>query len=282
MPTTDIKLIKMCQTIRRDMLTISHNAQIGHVGSSLSVIDLLTVLYFKILNIRINEPFWVDRDRFILSKGHAGAGLFTVLHHRGFFSREILDTFCKDGGKLMVHPEFNDLPGIDWGTGSLGHGLSVGVGIAYAAKLMKKNFKVYVLVSDGEINEGTIWEAALFAGHHKLDNLVVILDCNGSQGLGKTKDILNMEPLEDKWKAFNFNTSIIDGHNIKQIINSFQSIPKNNKPSIVIAKTIIGKGVSFMEGEFCWHYYDPKPQHMILALKELKDKTLKEDKVKHL
>lgn len=270
----DTNLKKMCQIIRRDMLTISHNAQIGHVGSSLSVIDLLTTLYFKILNIRPKDPSWENRDRFILSKGHAGAGLFTVLHHRGFFNKEVLNTFCKDGGKLMVHPEPNNLPGIDWGTGSLGHGLSVGVGMAYAAKLMNKSYKVYVLISDGEINEGTIWEAALFAGHHNLDNLIIILDRDGTQGMGNTKNILNMEPLEDKWKSFNFSTSIIDGHNIDQIIKALKSPSQNSKPKIIIANTIIGKGVSFMEGDFRWHYYDPKPHHMQIALKEL-DESLK-------
>lgn len=265
------KLGKICLLVRRDMLTISHNVQIGHVGSSLSVIDLLTTLYFEILNIRPKDPFWENRDRFILSKGHAGAGLFTVLHHRGFFNKEILDTFCKDGGKLMVHPESNDMPGIDWGTGSLGHGLSVGVGMAYAAKLMNKSYKVYVLISDGEINEGTIWEAALFAGHHNLDNLIIILDRDGTQGMGNTKNILNLEPLEDKWKSFNFNTSIIDGHNIDQIIKTLKSPSQNSKPKIIIANTIIGKGISFMEGDFRWHYYDPKPHHMQIALKELNE-----------
>ncbi|MFA5932989.1 MAG: transketolase [Microgenomates group bacterium] len=280
MSKSNISLIKMCQIIKRDMLTISHNVQIGHVGSSLSVIDLLTTLYFKILNIRTNDPFWEERDRFILSKGHAGAGLFTVLHHRGFFNKETLDTFCQDGGKLMVHPESNGLPGIDWGTGSLGHGLSVGVGMAYAAKLMNKQYKIYVLISDGEINEGTIWEAALFAGHHHLNNLVVILDRDGTQGLGNTKDIINMEPLEAKWKTFNFSTSVIDGHNIDQITKALTNI-SDSKPNIIIANTIIGKGVSFMEGDFRWHYYDPKPQHMQIALKEI-DETLnfKRTKVK--
>lgn len=266
----NVLLNKICLLARKDVLTISHNAQIGHVGSSLSIIDLLVVLYYKIINVSPKNPYENDRDRFILSKGHAAAGLFAVLHHRGFFSKETLDTFCKDGSKLMVHPEFNDLPGIDWGTGSLGHGLSVGVGMAYAAKLMKKSFKVYVLISDGEINEGAIWEAALFAGHHHLDNLVVILDRNGSQGLGKSKDILDTEPLEAKWKSFNFNTSVIDGHNINQILESFQNIPVNSHPNIIIANTVIGKGVSFMEGDFRWHYYDPKSQHMEVALKEIK------------
>lgn len=277
MSTSNIKLEKICQLVRTDMLTISHNAQIGHVGSSLSVIDLLVTLYFGILNILPNDPFWEDRDRFILSKGHAAAGLFTVLHHRGFFDKETLDTFCKDGGKLMVHPEFNDLPGVDWGTGSLGHGLSVAVGMAYAAKLIKKTFKVYVLVSDGEINEGSVWEAALFAGHHHLDNLVVVLDCNGSQGLGKTKGILDMHPLEAKWQSFNFNTSTIDGHDVNQILQTLKNMPTNSQPSIVIANTVIGKGVSFMEGDFRWHYYDPKPHHMQLALKEIKGPKVRKE-----
>jgi len=280
MPISNTKIEKICQLARRDMLTISHNAQIGHVGSSLSIIDLLTVLYFHVLNIHPSDPFWADRDRLILSKGHAAAGLFTVLHHRGFFSRDVLDTFCKDGGKLMVHPEFNDLPGIDWGTGSLGHGLSVAVGMAYAAKLMKKSFKVYAIVSDGEINEGVVWEAALFAGHHHLDNLIVVLDYNGSQGLGKTEEILNMEPLEDKWRAFNFNTSVINGHNVNEIVDTFDTLPQNLQPSIIIANTIIGKGVSFMEGDFRWHYYDPKPHHMNLALKEIKKPLEQKEKAK--
>lgn len=252
---------------RKTVLKISYNAHIGHIGSSFSIVDILTVLYFQILNIRPTEPQWEDRDRFILSKGHAAAALYTTLHKRGFFSQDVLYTFCLDGSKLLVHPEYNQLPGIDAGTGSLGHGLSVGVGMAVAAKKLTKDYRTFVLISDGESEEGSVWEAAIFAGHHRLNNLVVVVDCNGTQGLGNTKDILNLEPLDEKWRSFGWEVSKVDGHNIPQLLKAFSK--KTDKPHVILAGTVTGKGVSFMEGKFQWHYYDTNAEQLQLALEEL-------------
>jgi transketolase len=263
-------LKKLCKLVRQDVLTISHNAHMGHVGSSFSVIEILVVLYFSILNVSSKEPRDPNRDRFILSKGHAAAALFSVLFQKGFISKKEIETFCKNDSRLLVHPEWNGLSGVEHGTGSLGHGLSVAVGMAYAAKLLGKKFRVFVLVSDAEIQEGSAWEAALFAAHHKLDNLVVVLDYNGTQALGQVKEILDIDPIEKKWQAFNFETASIDGHDLKILTKTFKKFYNEGKsPKIVIAKTVMGKGVSFMENDFCWHYYDLKSEHMTTALKEL-------------
>ena len=264
-------LEKLCKLVRRDVLTISHNAHIGHVGSSFSITEILVTLYFSVMNVNSKKPSDPDRDRFILSKGHAGASLFSVLYRKGYISKKEFGTFCKDGSRLLVHPEWNGLPGIEHGTGSLGHGLSVGVGMAYAAKLLDKKYRVFVLVSDAEIQEGTVWEAAIFAAHHKLDNLVVVLDYNGMQALGKVKEVLDIDPIEKKWRSFNFETALVDGHNLKMLNNTFKKFYNAGKgPKIVIAKTVMGKGVSFMENDFRWHYYDPKEEHMKTAMEELK------------
>lgn len=260
---------KTCKLVRQDILNISHNAQIGHVGSALSVVEILVCLYFDVLKIDPKNPDWEERDRFILSKGHAAAAYFSVLCRRGFFPEEQLNTFCKNGSKLMVHPEWNGLAGVEHGTGSLGHGLPVGVGMAYAAKLGLKNYQVFVLISDSEIQEGETWEAAMFAAHHKLDNLTVIVDYNKTQAMGKVNEILNIEPLEQKWKAFGFETMIADGHDLKVLIKSMKGRRKL-KPRVVIGNTVMGKGVSFMEGDWQWHYFDPKKEHLEKALEELK------------
>jgi transketolase len=267
--TRGSELDKVCGLVRRDILTISYNAQMGHVGSAFSVVEILVALYFGVMKINPKDPLGEDRDRFILSKGHAASALYSVLSKKGFFSEKVLHSFLKDGSKLLVHPEWNNLAGVEHGTGSLGHGLSVGVGMAYAAKLASKNYRVYVLLSDSEMQEGEIWEAAMFASHHKLDNLVVVADCNGTQGLGKVDEILKIEPLEDKWKSFGFRASSLDGHNIVTLINELKK-PFNARPKIVLAKTVIGKGVSFMEGDFRWHYYNPKKDQLERAFEELK------------
>lgn len=264
-------LTKICKLVRADILKTSYLAHIGHVGSSLSIVEILAALYFQVLKIKPSSPGWQDRDRFILSKGHGALALYSILARRGFFPINLLETFCQEESKLLVHPEFNGLPGIDWASGSLGHGLSIGAGIAYGAKLMNKSFKVFVLISDAELNEGTIWEAALFAGFKKLDNLVVILDYNHSQGLGQTQNILDLEPVYAKWKAFNFDVTLVDGHNLAQLIKSFVSVnvSKNSKPKLFIAKTTLGKGISFMENDFRWHYYDPTYKDLEIGLKDL-------------
>lgn len=270
MPRRD-NLERVCRLVRRDVLTISHNAQIGHVGSAFSVVEILVSLYFGVLKIDPKIPNWEERDRFILSKGHAAAAYFSVLCRRGFVSEKQLKTFCMEGSKLMVHPEWNGLAGIEHGTGSLGHGLPVGTGMAYAAKIIGKEYRVFVLISDSEIQEGETWEAAMFAAHHKLDNLTVVVDYNGTQAFGEVKDILGIEPINEKWKAFGFEVSEVDGHDVKKLVAELAS-HKSKKPRVIIAKTVIGKGVSFMEGDWKWHYYDPKKEHLEKALEELKIK----------
>lgn len=265
----NIQLENICRSVRSDILNMSYKAGIGHIGSALSTVEILTTLYFGILNINPKKPNWKDRDRFILSKGHAAASFYSVLARKGFFSQDKLATFCQENSQLIVHPEFNGLSGIDFASGSLGHGLSVATGIAYGAKLLKKSFKVFVLVSDAEINEGSVWEAAMFAGHKKIGNLFAILDYNHSQGLGKTENILDLEPLIAKWKAFNFETEEVDGHDLTSIAKALKRLTKSSKPKVLIAKTKIGKGVSFMEGDFRWHYYNLTKEQYNKALHEV-------------
>lgn len=253
------RLEKAVKKIRRDILEISYRANVGHIGSALCIADILTVLYKKILKINPKKPLDPSRDRFILSKGHAAAALYAMLHQKGFFSRKKLLTFCQDGGVFGVHPEYNPRLGIELSTGSLGHGLSVGTGLALGLRNLKKKGqgppRVFVLVSDAELNEGSTWEAIMFAAQHKLDNLIVLVDDNHTQALGKTKDILDLQPLLDKWQVFGWEARVVNGHNIKELLAIFRHLPFiEKKPSVVIAKTVIGKGVSFMENNFAWHY----------------------------
>lgn len=251
------KLKKAAHEVKKDILKISYNANVGHIGSSLSIADLLTVLYLSNLNVNPKKSTNPSRDRFILSKGHAAAALFCVLQKKGFISVTDLATFCADGGKLGSHPVYDLEIGVELSTGSLGHGLSVGTGMALGLrnKNKKNNPRVFVLISDAEINEGSVWEAIMFAGHHKLDNLVVILDDNNYQAFGKAKDVINMQPLSEKWENFGWSTKIIDGHNIQEIFNTFNKLPfKKNKPSVIIAKTKTAKGISLFENKQEAHY----------------------------
>lgn len=264
-------LKKIASMIREDVLRISYNANIGHIGSALSVVDILVALYFAVMNVKPKNPEWEDGDRFILSKGHAAAALDSVLFRKGYFTEDVLNTYCQDGAKLLVHPEWNGIPGIEAGTGSLGHGLPVGVGMAYGAKLLGKKYRVFVLISDAELNEGSVWEAALFAAHHDLGNLTVIVDYNGSQALGETKKILNLEPVVGKWKAFNFDTGVVNGHNLIDLVKELKKNSKN-KPKVVIAKTVMGKGVRFMENNFHWHYLNLSNDQFKSALEGLEKK----------
>lgn len=261
-------LKRLTRKIRTDILTISNSARIGHVGSALSIVEILTLLYFEVLKVTPKNPNNLNRDRFILSNGHTAAALYSILFRKGYFDRDTLDSFCHDGTKLMVHPEFNSLPGVDWGSGSLGHGLSAAVGMAYGAKTRGYKFGVFCMISDGESQEGSIWEAALLAGNFSLDNLVVILNYNGTQGLGNTKEVMDLEPLEKKWQSFKFATVSVDGHNLVELKRAFKT-KHVGKPLIIISKTTLGKGVSFMEKDFRWHYFDPKSEHLKLALEEI-------------
>ena len=262
---------QISKEIRKKILKMMFEAQGTHIGSCLSCVEILTVLYFKILRISPKKPWAEDRDRFILSKGHAAAALYATLAQRGFAPEKILDSYCKDGGKLPGHSTRGCMPGVEVSTGSLGHGLPMGAGMALAGKRDGKNYRVFILMSDGECDEGSNWEAALFASHHKLDNLTAIIDDNKLQAFGRTNEVLNLEPLAKKWEAFGWQVKEIDGHNFSQIEKVFSKIPfKKNKPSLVIAHTVKGKGVSFMENKLEWHYKNLTEELYKSALKELK------------
>lgn len=224
----------------------------GHIGCSLSIVDILTVLYFEILNIKPNLPKWDNRDYFILSKGHACSTLYATLAEKGFFSTTLLKDYMKNGSLIAGHVTLNSLPGIEATTGSLGHGLSIGTGIALSLKNDNKKSKVYVLIGDGEVEEGSIWEAIMFIGHHKVNNIVLIIDNNDLQIIGKSSDIMHSYPFKNKLESFGWEVININGHNIKEIIKAFKQ-NKHEKPLAIIAKTIKGKGVSFMENKVEWH-----------------------------
>jgi len=249
-----IETRKLSKKVRHDILHYSFTGHGAHISSSLSITDILVVLYAKILRFNPKNPRAKTRDRFILSKGHAAPALYATLTNIGCIGRDVLATYGHDGTKLAAHPEYG-VPGIELATGSLGHGLSVGIGIALSGKLSKKNYRVFVLVSDAELNEGSVWEALQFGSHHQLDNIVMIVDANGMQALGKTSEILNLEPLAKKFTAFGWSTVTVNGHNHRALLTAFSHIPfHKGKPSAVIANTITGKGVSFMEGQLAWHY----------------------------
>jgi transketolase len=262
-------LSKMALQIRRDVIKMLGIAGSGHPGGSLSATDILTLLYFHFLKHDPKNPKWADRDRLIFSKGHGCPALYCALAENGYFDKKLLLTLRQLGSPLQGHPDMRRLPGIEASTGSLGQGLSIGVGCALAAKLDKKNYRTYALISDGELNEGQIWEAAAFASFQKLPNLIAILDYNKYQLSGATKDILDMEPVVDKWKAFGWHTREIDGHSHKEIYDAIVWAQEQKTPSIVIAHTIKGKGVSFMENNNHFHGVAPTKEETQRALKEL-------------
>lgn len=263
-------LLDLSKKVRKNILKLIHKTKSPHIGSSLSCVEILVSLFFKALQVSPEKPDNPDRDRFILSKGHACPALYAVLAERGFMCEEDLKGFAIDCGSLEQHPIRDIKRGIEVSTGSLGHGLSIGTGMALAARRDKKNYKTYVLMSDGEMNEGSVWEAAMFASHHKLDNLVAFIDYNKIQALGYTKDIINLEPLAQKWSSFGWATSEVDGHDFNQIMEVNNKIPfTQNKPSIIIAHTVKGKGISFMEDKVLWHYRAPNKEEYEAAIKEL-------------
>jgi transketolase len=258
--------------IRTHALQMTHRARSSHVGSCLSIADLLAVLYLRILCVNPNQPEWEERDRFLLSKGHAAAAVYAVLAERGFFPSEWLKTYCQDGSRLAGHVTHHGVPGVEVSTGSLGHGLAIGCGMALAAKRDHKTFRVFVLLSDGECDEGSTWEAALFAPHLHLDNLVAIVDYNGIQSLGSVKEVLDLEPLAEKWKSFGWGVREINGHDLEEIEASLRSAPfEPGQPSCVIAHTVKGRGVSFMEHKLAWHYQSPNATQLQQALAELEE-----------
>ena len=256
--------------VRAHVLRMIHRAQSGHVGTSLSTADLLAVLYARVLRVDPSRPDWPDRDRFILSKGHGAAAVYAVLAEQGFFPREWLDTYYLDGSHLAGHITHHGVPGVEVSTGSLGHGLSIGCGMALAGKHNEQSYRVFVLLSDGECDEGSTWEAALFAPHHQLDNIIAIVDYNKIQSLGMVKEILNLEPLADKWRDFGWAVLEIDGHDYNQVEDALLSVPfKPGQPSCIIAHTVKGKGVSFMENQVAWHYNHPNADQLRQAMAEL-------------
>jgi transketolase len=268
------ELKKVATRIRKHIVVMSGRANASHSGSALSPVEIVTSLYFNVMDVDPKRPLWPDRDRFILSKGHGGAVLYAALAERGYFPKSLLDGFCLDTSPLVTHPVRGSVPGVEATTGSLGHGLSTAVGIALGARYDKKKYLNYVVLSDGECDEGSVWEATMYAGFHKLDNIIAFVDYNKIQSYGRTKEILDLEPLAAKFRAFKWHAQEIDGHNFAQILKAI-SVAKRakGKPSIIIAHTVKGKGISYMEDKLEWHYRSPTGELGKQALKELRRKS---------
>ncbi|HEU5411224.1 MAG TPA: transketolase [Candidatus Acidoferrales bacterium] len=266
------QLADFARLIRRDSLEMIHRARSSHLGSCFSIAELLAVLYGRILRIDPQCPDWPDRDRFILSKGHACAALYSALATKEFFPRSWLDNFYQNGSKLPGHAT-HSVPGVEISTGSLGHGLSIACGMALAAKINAQPFRVFVLLSDGECDEGSVWEAILLAAHHRLDNLVAIIDYNKIQSLGGNREVLDLAPFPEKWRACRWSVREVDGHNLNEIEEALRRVPFNSgAPSCLIANTVKGRGVSFMENRLLWHYRAPDDEEFSRALAELSAK----------
>ena len=266
----NLELEKMANEIRKDIVTAVHSAKSGHPGGSLSSADIFTYLYFEEMNVDPANPKWEDRDRFVLSKGHVAPGLYSTLAEKGYFPKEDLKTLRHTGSYLQGHPDINHIPGIDMSSGSLGQGVSVAVGMAAAGKYDKKDYRVYTLTGDGEIQEGQIWEAAMWAGHRKLDNLVVIVDNNNLQIDGSVEDVCSPYPIDKKFEAFNFHVINIDGNDFDQIRAAFKEARETKgMPTAIIAKTVKGKGVSFMENAAGWHGKAPNDEEYEIAMADL-------------
>jgi len=268
---SDIKTQELARKVRIHAVKMVNKGGSSHIGSVLSIVDILAVLYGRVMQYRSNEPKWVNRDRFILSKGHAGAGVYAVLAECGFFNIAELDKHYQDGSIFSGHVSHKGVPGVELSTGSLGHGLPVASGMALAAKIDKKSHKIFVVMSDGELDEGSNWEAFMFASHHELSNLTAIIDRNKLQSMKTTEETLSLEPLRDKLIAFGWNVIEVDGHNHNELFSALDSDTK--KPKVIIANTIKGKGVSFMENEISWHYRTPSGELFDQAMKDLGEKT---------
>ena len=267
---TNLELQKRANEVRKGIVTSVHSAKAGHPGGSLSAADMFTYLYFEEMNIDPKNPKWADRDRFVLSKGHTAPGLYSALANRGYFPVEDLTTLRKLGSYLQGHPCMQETPGVDMSSGSLGQGISAAVGMALAAKLDNKDYRVYTLLGDGEIQEGQVWEAAMFAGARKLDNLVVIVDNNGLQIDGKVEDVCSVYPIDKKFEAFNFQVINIDGHNFDEIRAAMEKAKATKgMPTAIIMKTIKGKNVSFMEDNAGWHGKAPNDEEYATAMADL-------------
>lgn len=267
----ELKLLKRyAKEIRQTVLSMIVAAHASHIASSYSIVELIVYLYEKILKIDPKNPQDPNRDRFILSKGWGVSTVYAILARKGFFEKKLLNAYCRDGSKMIGSSTRNGTPGIEATTGSMGHGLPIGVGMALAGKLQERKYRVFVVIGDGECDEGSTWEAALQASHHKLDNLVVVIDYNKWQSFGRIRDVLALEPLGRKWQSFNWEVLEIDGHDFNQITEAFSKIPfKKNKPSLIIANTVKGKGVSVFEDRNEWHYKTPTISEIEIAKVEL-------------
>ena len=254
--------------IRKIILDQSFRAHVGHIGSALSIADIISILYSSIL--KISSPDDPNRDRFILSNGHTSLALYAALYLRGWISETELNTYCSDGTYLGTHPEHR-LNGVDFCTGSLGQGFSYGAGAALAARLQKSNRRSFVLISDAECNEGSLWETVMFAAHHQLSNLVAIIDLNGQQAFGYTRNVLNLSSMAERWRAFNWDVCEVDGHDPDELIDTISGLDiVDGPPHVLIAHTIFGKGISFMENKIKWHYWPMSEEEYQQALEDLK------------
>lgn len=263
-------LNEITNVIRKDIVSMICKAKSGHPGGSLSAVEILTALYFDQMNIDPTNPKMEDRDRFVLSKGHAAPALYATLAERGYFDKEELSSLRKLGSMLQGHPDMKKIPGVEMSTGSLGQGFSVACGMAMAAKLDNAPWNVYALLGDGEVQEGIIWEAAMSAAHYKLDNMIAFLDYNGLQIDGEVESVMSINPIEDKFRTFGWNVITIDGHDFDQIFAALDMAKDTvDKPTMIIAKTVKGKGVSFMENQASWHGSAPNEEQLEQALSEL-------------
>ena len=260
-------MLPVQRQMRRIILQQSKRAGVGHIGSALSVADILAALYTEVLHVPSPED--PDRDRFVLSKGHSALALYAALHLRGWLSAEQLDTFCGDGTALGVHPE-HALRGVDFATGSLGHGLTMGAGAALAARMQGSRRRAFVLLSDAECNEGSVWEAVMFAAHHRLANLIAIVDLNGQQAFGYTPDVLDLSPMAERWRAFGWDVHEVDGHDVPGLAATVAGFDTTNgRPHVLIANTTFGRGVSYMERQIKWHYWTMSDPEYQQALQEV-------------
>ncbi len=266
-----IKLMKVANEIRKGALTAVYCAASGHPGGSLSIADILAYLYFEEMNVDPQNPKMEDRDRLVLSKGHTSPALYATLAEKGFFPKEDLKTFRHKDSYLQGHPDMKNIPGVDMSTGSLGLGISAACGMALSAKISEKTYRVYSILGDGESQEGQVWEAAMFAAHYGLNNLCIFVDVNGLQIDGPTSEVMNPQPLDEKYKAFGWNVAVIDGHNFDQIDEAVKASKKSDKPFAIICKTVKGKGVSYMENQCSWHGSAPNAEQYEIGMKDLEN-----------